>query len=148
MFSEMPLSVMFVLFLLFFVLVGIYPLWKQAGVKYRRLRATRARRSTGPVAPHVVREQPQFDATQLSTYEYFVLRRLAQSPHKGLSHRRLAAELHFNPAMVRRALRSLARRGMISLGFSLLPGARFMLSEAGRRHAQEQGYIVHLGGRR
>ena len=147
-FPEIPMSVMFVVFLLLFLLTGIYPVWKEASAKFKRLMRQRQGGDAPPTASHPKDQTSLPDPAHLDDHERFILRRLAQTPRKGISPRQLAADLHFAPAVITRTLQSLARRGLIGFTRAPLFGVRAKLSLAGERFAREQGYIVRLGPRR
>lgn len=147
-FSDLPLPVLVSLFLTVFVVVGIYPAMRRAVAKLRRLRRTAAQAKT-PLAPnydnvHTERSDRSPAAAPLNDFEIIVLRRLAQADGKTLSRRQVNAPLHLGRANLDRTLQSLNRRGLAQLHLSPLLGPRFSLTEAGRRYALEQGYIVPL----
>lgn len=145
-FSELPLSVLVTLFLVLFVLVGVYPALKRTADKIRQLRHTAAR-ARQPLAVRREELHAELYAEKtdgpLNDFEVLVLQRFARSP-KALSPKQVNAGLLFREENLHRALRMLRRRGLIRLTVTPLGGRRFNLSEAGRRYAMEQGYIVHL----
>jgi uncharacterized membrane protein len=147
-FSELPLSVLVILFLAVFVLVGIYPALERAATKLRKLVHITAQ-SKKPVAALLDDLHAELFAQQpttgpLNDFEIFVLRRLAQARGKALTRKQVNSTLLFSKKTIHKTLRSLNRRGLVHVKMSLLLQQRFALSEAGRRYAIEQGYIVHV----
>ena len=151
-FSELPRPTQVILFLILFVLVGIYPALKRTADKVRKLRRTAAK-ARQPLA--VRREELHAELFArpaegpLTDFERIVLQRFSRSS-KPLSLKQVNAPLLFGRDNLHRTLRLLQRRGLIRMTVSPLTGRRFMLTEAGRRYALEQGYIVqlHEGGKR
>jgi len=139
------MSVLLSVFLLIFVLLGIYPAWKRTATRLRRLlREQEKAAGTGlPGAGNAPASIPVMppDARHLNDYETFVLRQLALAGGKGLSRRQLIESLHFDPAIIKQTLHSLVDRGLISIGLSALLRIRFSLSARGRAYAVAQGYI-------
>ena len=151
-FSELPLSTQVILFLIVFVLVGVYPALKRSADKVRKLRRT-ASRTRQPLA--VRREELHRELYAkaaegpLTDFETIVLQRFARGG-KSLSLKQVNAPLLFGKDNLHRSLRLLQRRGLVRMMVSPLGGRRFMLTMAGRRYAMERGYIVqlHEGGKR
>lgn len=145
-FRELPLSVLVTLFLVLFLLVGIYPALKRTADRIRQLRRTAAR-ARQPLAVRREELHAELYAEQtdgpLNDFEALVLQRFARSG-KALSPKQLNATLLFQQENLHRALRMLRRRGLIRLTVNPLGGRRFALSETGLRYAMEQGYIVRL----
>ena len=150
--SELPLSVMVVLFLAVFVLIGIHPALQRAARKIRKLvhSAAQAKKPVAPLLKNVhadtFAEQPI--SRQLNDFETIVLRRLAQAGGKALSRKQVNEPILLGTAILHKTLRSLYRRGLIHIKLSTLLGQRFTLSEAGRRYAIEQGYIIKIQKRK
>ncbi|MCK4536676.1 MAG: hypothetical protein KAT93_06660 [Desulfuromonadales bacterium] len=145
-FSELPLPVLVALFLTAFVLVGIYPALKRTVIKLRKLLRSAAQ-SKKPIAALLDNVHAELFAKpptgQLNDFEIIVLRRLAQAGGKALSRKQVNAHLLFGEKTLHKTLRSLNRRGLVHVKVSLLLlRQRFALSEAGRRYAIEQGYII------
>ena len=146
-FSELPLGYLVILFLVVFSLVMIYPSVKRGLTSLRRQLRTAAQ-SKQPFAgllKHLPAEPPAKPPPPgpLNDYEIIVLRRLAQARGKALSHRQVNAPLLFGKETLHRTLRSLNHRRLVDMKLSPLLVQRFTLSEAGRRYAIEQDYIVH-----
>ncbi len=147
-FSELSPAVLFVLFLSAFVLIGVYPAFKRAAAKLRKLQHAAAP-SKKPLATLLDNVHAELFAKTptsgpLNDFEIIVLQRLARAGGKTLSKKQVNAPLHFGAKTLHKALRSLNRRGLVRLKVSLLLGPRFALSEAGRHYAIEQGYILQL----
>ena len=148
---DLPQSVMFLLFLSLFVLVGIYPVWQRLSVKIRK--TLKAQYESGvPVEDGGNSFEYDQEAlfvdplitTPLNDYEVFVLRRLAQSDGVALSRKKITADLFLGPVNIKSALDSLLKRGMLHIGISYLLGIRFSLSERGRNYALGQGFVVSM----
>lgn len=150
--SDIPLSVLVALFLVVFVLIGIHPAIKRAMAKIRKM-LDEAAKSGDPFASlfedahtEIFSDYPTGEP--LNDFEIIVLRRIAQTGGKALSRKQVNEPLLFDDAVLIRTLKSLNRRGMISVRISSLLGQRFVLNEAGRRYAIEQGYIVQVQERK
>ena len=147
-FSEVPLAVLFVLFLAAFVLIGIYPAFKRTLRRIRK-QLDSAAQANQPMAAlldniHADLFTGPATAGPLNDFEIIVLRRLARVDSKTLSRKQLNASLHFGEKTLQRTLHSLNRRGLVQLKISFFPRPRFALSEAGRAYAIEQGYIIQI----
>ncbi len=146
--SELPVSVMVVLFLTVFVLIGISPALKRTAERIRKLLhpAAQAKKPVAPLLKDVYAEifSEQSTSRQLNDFETIVLRRLSQAGDKALSRKQVNAPLLLGKAILHKTLRSLHRRGLIHVKMSTLLGQRFTLTEAGRRYAIEQGYIIKI----
>ena len=144
--SELPVSVMVVLFLTVFVLIGIHPVLKRTAERIRKLvhSAAQPKKPVGPLLKDVHADifADQSTSRQLNDFETIVLRRLAQAGGKSLSRKKVNEPIHLGTAILHKTLRSLYRRGLIHVRLSKLLGQRFTLSEAGRQYAIEQGYII------
>jgi hypothetical protein len=146
--SDIPLSSLVVIFLAIFILIGIYPAFKRNALKIRKLLEDKTR-SGEPFASmrdnahaEIFTDYPSSEP--MNDFEIIVLRRIAMARGKALSRKQINEPLLFGDAVLGRTLRSLYRRRMISLRISKFIGQRFVLSEAGRRYALEQGYIVQI----
>ena len=150
--SDIPLSAQVILFLVVFVLIGIYPFIKKTMVQLRKLMDAADnpqkmfRSRIKDVHQDVFAEQTT--SGPLNDFEIIVLRRIAQAGGKALSRKQINESLLFGDAVLIRTLRSLYRRGYLNLRVSKFMGKRFILSETGRRYAVEQGYIVSLNERK
>lgn len=147
-FSDLPLSAQVVLFLSVFVLIGIQPALKRAGEKIHKLLLSAAQ-SKEPFATllrdvqaDILVEQPT--TKHLNDFEIIVLQRLAQTDVKALTRNQLNTTLLFDTAILQKTLTSLHRRGLIRIKVSRLLGQSFILSDAGRQYAIEQGYIIKI----
>lgn len=140
-FADLPVSVLFLLFLFIFTLVGSYPAWKKGLAKIRKILKSldsprnldagifKTRQAARP-------DEWQASGARLNSYETLVFRHLVQS--KGLSRKQLAADLHLAPASIKKTLLSLNRRGFVQVAVTYLLGVRFSLTEKGRTYAAEQ----------
>ncbi|PNU21457.1 hypothetical protein C2E25_02575 [Geothermobacter hydrogeniphilus] len=145
-FPELPMPVLFLVFLWLFLLIGFVPLWKKARAKMRRLRKERGATAERPEDHwHTEQNDPALAASGgLSDYETLVLRRLAQTGGKGLSRRQLRAELFMDQAIYAATLESLHRRGMIGIALTIWRGVRFQLTRRGFDYAVSQGFVPIL----
>ena len=150
--SEIPLSILVALFLVFFVLIGIHPAIKRAASKIRKL-LDEAAKSGEPFAPlhedahaEIFSDYPTSEP--LNDFEIIVLRRIAQAGGKALSRKQVNEPLLFGDAVLTMTLRSLYRRRMLSVRVSNFLGQSFVLNESGRGYALEQGYIVQVHERK
>jgi hypothetical protein len=146
--SDFPMSAQVVLFLIVFVLIGIYPFIKRSMAQLRKMMDALETRRQGPSLPRGDVHQELFADQRadgpLNDYEIIVLRRIAQAGGKAMSRKHINASLLFGDEVLARTLKSLYRRGYLNLRISRFLGMRFVLSSAGRRYALEQGYIVEL----
>ena len=146
--SDIPLSILVPLFLAVFVLIGIYPALRATAEIIRKLVHPPATSKKPFAAPHrdvyadMFAEQP--GSLPMNDFEIIVLRRLAQAGGRSLSRKQVNEPLLLGSAVLNKTLRSLHRRGMIYVTLSRLLEQRFFLSEAGRRYAVEQGYIIKI----
>jgi len=147
-FSEVPLTILFILFLATFVLIGIYPAFKRTMIRIRKRldSATQANQPMAALLDNVHADLFTGPSTTgpLNDFEIIVLRRLAQAGGRALSRKQVNASLHFGDKTLQKTLRSLNRRGLLQLKISFLPWPRFVLSEAGHNYAVGQGYIVQV----
>lgn len=146
--SEMPLPAMIILFLAVFVLIGIYPALKRSAEKLRQHldAAAQARQPFAALLAPLKASVSGRPATSgpLNDYEIIVLQRIAQAGGRALTRQQVNAPLLFGKEVLNRTLKSLNRRGLVDLRLSLLRMQRFVLSEAGRRYAVTQGFIIPL----
>lgn len=145
--SEMPLPTMIILFLAVFVLIGIYPALKRSAEKLRK-HLDAAAQAKHPLAALIAPLQARVSASPasgpLNDYEIIVLQRIAQAGGKALTRQQVNAPLLFGKEILNRTLRSLNSRGLVDLKLSPLRTHRFTLSEAGRRYAVAQGFVIAL----
>jgi DNA-binding MarR family transcriptional regulator len=150
--SDIPLSAQVILFLTIFVLIGIYPFIKKSMAQLRKLMdaADRPQKMFTSLVKDVHQEvfPDKLTSGPLNDFETIVLRRIAQTGGKAMSLKQINESLLFGDAVLTRTLKSLYRRGYLNLRISKFMGRRFILSESGRRYAEEQGYIVSLRERK
>jgi DNA-binding MarR family transcriptional regulator len=150
--SDFPLSAQVVLFLVIFVLIGIYPFIKKSMASLRKLMESRDKpQHKFAVQTRNIHQElfsGQLQSGPLNDFEIIVLRRIAQAGGKAMSRKQIKEALLLGDAVLSRTLKSLYRRGYLNLRVSKFMGMRFALSETGRRYAQEQGYIVQLRERK
>ena len=143
-------AILFIVFLMFFLAVGIAPSWTRTAAKLRGLlQQRRALRQPGvaiDVAPTPTTYETSGQALQLNDFDIFILRRLAQAGPRGLSRRQLQAALHFTPTLVPSALAALQERGLVQMAAPIGLARRFRLSARGRDFAVAQGYLPQLRG--
>ena len=146
--SDFPLDAQVILFLVIFVLIGIYPFIKKSMAQLRKLMdaADKPQKMFSSLIKDVHQEAfpEQLTSGPLNDFEIIVLRRIAQAGGKAMSSKQINESLLFGDAVLTRTLKSLYRRGYLNLRISKFLGQRFILSESGRRYAVEQGYVVQL----
>ncbi len=147
--SDIPLSVLVILFLTIFVLIGLYPFIQKSMDSLSKFleAADKSQQMFGSQIKDVHKElftEHQTSSGSLNDFEIIVLRRIAQAGRKPLSRRQINEPLLFGDEILSKTLKSLYRRGYLNLRVSKFMGQRFILSDAGRRYALEQGYIVQL----
>lgn len=145
--GDLPLPVQFLLFLLVFVLIGLYPAWKRSAAKIRRHLLRRAEappRAQLGFSELLPAASGQYDSKPLDSYEILILRRLAQAGTGGLSRRQLGRVLFLDAANVRRTLQALHNRGLLEITVGQLLGVRFALSAKGRDCAIAQDFIPRV----
>ena len=146
--SDLPLPIMFLLFLMIFLLVGLYPAWKRVASKIRMLLKSHDKDGMGDAdsyeSQHVVEFDNQELDSQINGFEIMVIRKLAQNESKGLTRKQIDAELFLGKETVNSALQSLMRRGFIYVAISPLLRIRFYLSDQGRIYAFKHEFIPSL----
>lgn len=148
MLADLPESVLFLIFLLFFLVAGIYPVWQKAAPKIREFFKQQSESAGHSSVRFPGTQTPTFERAQLSQnltdYDLFVFRALAQAGKKGLSRKQIATQLHLEPMMIRAALGALNRRHLVrmSIKYSIL--VRFHLSPQGYELALEQGVVPRI----
>ena len=146
--ADLPMALMFLIFLLLFVVIGIYPAFQRGARHLRRFIRERQRQVWSQIevlsnAQPTSFETPQ-QAVTLNDFEIFVLRRLAQARGKGLTRLQINADLHFDPVIVKSALASLIERGLVQIALPFLFRLRYGLTSRGEAFAIEQGYLPKL----
>ena len=146
--SDLPMSILFLLFLIIFLLVGMYPAWKRVSSKIRRLLKAHGKDGAGEEdsydSQHVVEFDEQELDSQMSDFEIMVIRKLAQNDSKGLTRKQIDADLFLGKETVNSALQNLMRRGFVYVAISPLLRIRFYLSDQGRVYAFEHEFIPSL----
>lgn len=142
--ADLPQSILFIIFLLLFVLVGVYPTWKKTAALLRAA-LQKAAAPDGSEILETTQEQDgdQADrqlAAELNDFEIFILRRLAQERNKALSRRKINADLHLETPMFNSAIESLLQRGLVRATFGLPLGLRYSLSATGQNYTRQQGF--------
>ena len=150
--SELPLSLLVMIFLTVFVLIGINPGLQKAARKLRKLlhfdvlsRDPFATRLNG-VHAGLFAGPPS--SRPLNDFETIVLQRFAQSGGKSLSRKELNAPLLLGPSILHQTLDSLYGREMLAVTVSPLLVQQFTLTATGRRYVIEQGYMVKVHERK
>ncbi len=136
--ADLSTAILFILFLMLFVAIGIFPAWKRTARRLRDLLARRAQ--PGPPAAGA----EEGESLRLDDFDIFVLRRLAQAGGQGLSRRQLQAALHFEPLLLGKTLASLQERGLVEVVMPLGFGSRLCLSARGRAFAAREGYLPSI----
>lgn len=143
---DLPMAVLFVLFLMLFVAIGIAPALQRTANRLRDfLNDLGKALEPGDEAlggPMPTSFEGDRQPLLLNDFEIFVLRQLAQADRKGLSARQLQAALHFDPPLLRNTLAALLERGLVEVAMTIGFGSRFRLSARGRDFATEQGYLM------
>ena len=146
--SELPLSLLVIIFLTVFVLIGINPGLQRAARKLRK-RLHFADLSKDPFSTrlnglHAGLFAGPPSSRPLNDFEMIVLQRLAQSGGKSLSRKELNASLLLGPSILHQTLDSLFGREMVAVTVSPLLFQQFTLTATGRRYVIEQGYMVEV----
>lgn len=131
--DDPSLTIAFVLFLVAFVLIGIYPAWQRTAWKLRNY--------MNPLDNSAANEQA---LASLDEVEFLLLQRLARFPGKNPSAKHLAMELHLNSALVEQTLDALGSKGLVRFYRPYLASKRYKLSAKGRVYAIEQGFISNI----
>ena len=142
--EEPPISDLFVLFLVMFVLMGLTPLFDKFFTRIYKYLQTRGQLESfdrGRGRENQENEPPVSDREpELYDFDVIILRSLARAGWSGLSEKKIADKLHLEPAFVRQRLLSLQAGGLVlSLNLAIL-GSRFNLSGKGREYAKRQGF--------
>ncbi len=146
--SELPQSILFVVFLSLFLLIGIYPAWKRTLARLRKL-LQEASNTESPEESFTTTEPAATAAPphlKLDDYELLVLGRFVQQIGKPLSRKQLDAELHLERSDLNHALESLLKRGLLQVSMTSFFGIRFQLSAAGRAYGVALGFIPQVHG--
>jgi len=146
--SDLPQSILFTIFLLLFVLIGVYPTWKKTAALLRRALQKNEQAADSDILTTSSEQAgfhaDQHHAAQLNDFETFILHRLAQNSSKALSRRQINAELHLEPQMLKPALESLLQRGLLRMSIGFIGGTRYYLTASGYNYAIDQGFIPNI----
>ncbi len=136
----MPL--LFILFLSFFVLVGIYPAVQKTLAKILRYlsEARDWRKQSVDQAAHFPRSWHN-DLPQLDVYESLVLRRLALAGRRGMLLAGLIKVLGVDADIVEQSLASLSAKHLATSAQTFLAGKLYYLTAQGRHYAHQQGFV-------
>lgn len=150
--SELPVSLLVMIFLAIFVLIGINPALQRAARKLRKLIHSTAL-ATRPFASRLNGAHAGIFAgppssRPLNDFEIIVLQRLARAGGKALSRKELNEPLLLGPSILLQTLDSLYGRGMVVVTVSPLLAQQFSLSATGRRYVIEHGYMVEVYDRK
>ena len=141
--NDLPMSMLFLIFLILFVLLGSTPVLSRITTLFNALLRNPQGWKWGGVEELLKeQEQPVYsaDSSRLNDYEIIVLRKLAMGGHKNFTRKALANALYFQPATITRTLTSLRRRGLVVRTKALL-GERFSLTVAGREYCVAQDMV-------
>jgi len=143
--ADLSTAILFILFLMLFVAIGIFPAWKRTAGRLRDLLARRAQPgqldADAAEVPAPILSGGEGESLRLDDFDIFVLRRLAQAGGQGLSRRQLQAALHFELPLIGKTLASLQQRGLVEVVMPFGFGSRFCLSARGRAFAAGEGYL-------
>lgn len=135
-------------FLLLFMLVGIYPAWKRTSAKIREFIQKHAKPGGLSAGDLDAGQSAMFVSQPLTSplddFEIMVLRRLAQNGAKGLTRKQIDADLFLGLETVKEALQSLLHRGLIHVAMTILLSVRFYLSEEGHAYALDHEFIPRI----
>lgn len=144
---ELPMNLLFLLFLVLFVAMGILPAWKRFVGGFRQAMEKWTSAGSGPRVPDAAAPPPaaaRHAGLEWNDYEYFVFRRIALAGDKGLTRRQLRDQLHLDPQNIERALAALQRQGLVRPAMPRGFAPRYALDEKGRAIAVEEGYQPRL----
>ena len=144
--ADLPQSLLFLMFLALFVLLGIYPAWQKTARLIRKAIATSkqppATAADFPVIVPTEGTAEQQPVLQLDTLESLVFLRLVLHNGKSLSRKQINATLHLEPALLKTTLEALLHRGLLKITMTALPIIRFQLTERGRAYGLQTGVIL------
>lgn len=140
-------SLLFLIFLLLFMLIGQVPGLQRKIMKLLGLpdedAPVEAMRGEAPEAGRKAVLKAQ-ETSSLDELEYMALRHLALARGRGLSLKRISSELHLGRHRTQAALSSLRKKGLIRQASFFGLGNRFYLTEKGRSAAIAQGFILSV----
>ncbi|PLX78241.1 MAG: hypothetical protein C0616_15025 [Desulfuromonas sp.] len=141
------MTVLFVVFLAGFVLMGMYPTLQRFAGRLRRMlgevvaeveaqsdeeRHDGEYHDDDPVLPasNVMHDRhPPLDG-----YAWFAFRQIAQGGRTGLSFRQIRDALHVETAAVREVLETLQQQGLVAVVVRMPLRVRYVLTKRGRAH--------------
>ncbi len=139
------LHVLVRLFLAAFVLLGLLPHFNKRLSKvldyFSQLsRPDKPGTEVAPMEP----EHSSAVSSTMTDIEYFVFARLAQGGKKGMTPAAVAKSLHMDRQLIRKALRSLRRKGFLQVAPDWKMAQRVTLSKQGQTLAIAEGLIPKL----
>jgi hypothetical protein len=133
------------LFLAAFVVLGLLPPFKKRLSKILDYLTHLGRpEMPGMDGEAAVQERFSAESSPMSDIEYFVFTRLAQGGKKGMTPAAVAKSLHMDRQLIRKALRSLRRKGFIHFAPDWKMAQRVTLSKQGQALAMAEGLIPKL----
>ena len=137
--TDLPQSILFLIFLALFVLLGIYPAWQRTAALIRKYLADSNKSAATNIDSYSTEPAEiiavQQSSLQLDTLESLVFQRLIQNDNKSLSRKQINADLHLEPALLKNTLESLLQKGLLRVTLTTLLTPRFQLTEKGHGHA-------------
>jgi len=137
--SDLPMAIMFLVFLSLFILLGTSPVLHRL-IGFIGSLLSRSKRLHGQTEDKTS-EGPSWRENAPNDYEIILIRKLAMSGDRGLSRRMLIKTLYFKPQSVDRALHSLGRRGLVRAKKMSFIGVRYCLTRNGQEYARQQDLI-------
>lgn len=134
--TDLPMAIMFLVFLSLFILVATSPVLHRLFALVGSL-LSGSNRFLGQ-GEEKISEAHSWRDNALNDYEIILVRKLAMTGDRGLSRRMLINSLYFKPQSVDRALKSLSRRGLIRAKKTSFWGVRHCLSTNGQEYARQQ----------
>ena len=146
---EIPLQIMFVFFLAIFVLLGLLPAIRRTTTKWRQLMVDQKTRqqimpTTSQQVLTKVHEVEQ-ERLRLNDYEQLILRSVGRSGGRLVRLSKVVREMQFDKDVIRQAMTSLYRKGMIRILPTFLFGTLLSLTGKGRKYAVAHGLMPFFG---
>ncbi|MEJ2492131.1 MAG: hypothetical protein P8Y84_11035 [Desulfuromonadales bacterium] len=140
---------MFVLFLAIFVLLGLLPAIRRTTAKWRQLMVDQKTRqqimpTTSQQVLAKVHEVEQ-ERLRLNDYEQLILRSVGRSGGRLVRLSKVVREMQFDKDVIRQAMTSLYRKGMIRILPTFLFGPFLSLTGKGRKYAVAHGLMPFFG---
>lgn len=136
------MTIMFILFLAGFVLLGVFPTWQRFSGRLRRMLGETTAEDDeqagddffdqDPAPP--IKSETRDKLVPLDGYEWFAFRQIAQSGRAGLSFRQIRDSLHVETVVVRDVLEVLQRQGLVSFVVRMPFRVRYVLTKRGATH--------------